>query len=127
MRWMKGTAVLLAVLGLTATNALTMEWFLYYADPSESGFMRCYIDKRGMVRTHEETILVLEKIEMTNEAKAQSHLEQVREVDCSSRRYRILDAYSYRPSGGPIRTSKRWLHFEATAYHNALFNTVCGK
>jgi len=127
MRWMKGTAVLLAVLGLTATNAFTTEWFLYYADPPESGFMRRYIDKRGMVRTSEETILVLERIEMTNEAVAQNHLEQVREVDCSSRRYRILDAYSIRPSGGPIRTSKGWLHFEATAYHDALFNTVCGK
>jgi len=89
--------------------------------------MRCYIDKRGMARTSEGTILVLEKIEMTNDTVAQTHLEQVREVDCSSRRYRILDVYAYRPSGGPIRTSKRWLHFGATAYHNALFNTVCRK
>jgi hypothetical protein len=127
MKWVKVSAVLFAVIGLTATNAFTAEWFLFYADPPESGFMRCYIDKRTMVRTLEETILVLEKIEMTNEAVAQIHLEQVREVDCSSRRYRMLDVYSYRPSGGPIPASKRWLHFEATAYHDALFNTVCGK
>jgi hypothetical protein len=127
MKWTKSTAVLLAVLVLTPTNAFTAEWFLFYTDPPASGGMRCYIDKRTMARTHEETILVLEKIEMTNEAVAQIHLEQVREVDCSSRRYRMLDVYSYRPSGGPMPASKRWLHFESTAYHNALFNTVCGK
>jgi hypothetical protein len=112
---------------LTATIAFATEWFRFYVDPPETGFMRCYIDKRGMVRTSEGTILVLEKIETTDDAAAQIHLEQVREVDCSNRRYRILDVYAYRPGGGPISTSKRWLHFGATAYHSALFDTVCGK
>ena len=126
MEGLKYFALCLAVLCLTATNAFTREWFLYYADPSESGFMRCYIDKHGMERTSEGTILVLEKIETINKDVAQNHVEQVREVDCSSRRYRILDAYAFRPSGVPTHTSKRWLHFGATAYHNALFNTVCG-
>jgi hypothetical protein len=127
MRGWRFIALCLAVLCLTATDAFTTEWFRYYADPPESGVMRCYIDKRGMARTSEGTILVLEKIETIREGEAQIHLEQVREVDCSNRRYRILDVYAYRPGGGPISTSKRWLHFGATDYHSALFDTVCGK
>jgi hypothetical protein len=127
MRLWRLIALGIVFLCLTATIAFATEWFLFYSDPPESGFMRCYIDKRGMHRTEEGTILVLEKIETTSEAEAKTHMEQLREVDCSRRRYRILDVYAYRPSGVPIHTSKRWLHFGTTAYHNALFDTVCGK
>lgn len=124
MRWMMRLAVLLAVLGLTATIAFSAEWHLYYE--SKDGF-RAYIDKGSMRLSPDGNFLVWEKLDSTKSG-VKSKTEQLLEVDCTLRRYKILQGSSFRPNGTHnILPSKGWIYFPPSDTSPARFDAICGK
>jgi hypothetical protein len=119
-------AFLLIVFGLTATVAFSAEWFLYAENVP--GY-RFYIDKESIQRTPEGTILVWRKTESPDNAVVEIHGEELREIDCSRRRFKILQGTIWGGKEGmkPVTPSKSWEYFGPNDLESALYGIVCVK
>jgi len=130
MKGLKYATLCLAVLGLTATLAYSADWSFFYQSDTLPLKERYYIDKRSIHTTPEGTILVWWKRVSTDITKAgvpSIWVEELDEVDCSRRRFKVLQG----KSGGPdysdnVQTSD-WSYFTADDMSSAFFEAVCGK
>ena len=107
------------------------EWFFY--DQNQWGG-RCYIDNASIQRTPEGTIRVWHRIEeSTGSGVGKSIQEEWREVDCSHRRYRILERKTF-TVWGPGDESRpifgipaHWDDFNPSLdSHRTFYGVMCG-
>jgi hypothetical protein len=114
----------LMVLGLTPTVAFPADWSLFFMSRAEVWF---YIDKESMQKTPEGTILVWEKLESTDAAPAKIRIEQLNEVDCFRRRYKILKGTAYGEKMETFGPDKDWTYFEPNDLDHERYNVMCDK
>jgi hypothetical protein len=106
-------------------------WFLYEQYKSKYTQYRLYINKESMQRTEEGTIRVWYRAVYPGSAVNIKLIEEeLREIDCSHSRYRILERKYIKKWGlDPIQESSNagiatdWL----SDAHRGLYGVVCGK
>lgn len=114
----------ITVFFLTAPVAFSAEWIQYFEN--QAG-IRFYIDNGSILRSPKETILVWEKAESTDTASVKMKVEQLREVDCSRRRYKILQRTVYDNLRRTFGPDKNWKYFEPNDLDEARYEAMCEK
>jgi len=88
---------------------------------------RDFIDKGSIQETPEGTILVwLKQVSPEKPMPKEIWFEELREVDCSRRRYKMLQGYIFLPEYREVEPYG-WTYFTPADESIALFNAVCGK
>ena len=126
MRGLKYATLCLAVLGLTATLSYSADWSFFYQNDTLPLKERYYIDKRSIHTTPEGTILVWRKSVSISNTIPRIWIEELREVDCSRHRFKVLQGTVWRPSYRTIEPDD-WYYFTSDDMSLAFFETVCGE
>ena len=135
VKWGLFIPLLIALLIQSINVALSAEWVLYYKNDSLPLKTRHFIDKASIHLTPQGTIIVWRKeiaIDKKGELSIDDYTpetwaEELREVDCSRREYRVLRGTIYRPKWRDIVPDYDWTYFTPDDMSTALFNTVCVK
>jgi Surface-adhesin protein E len=115
------TMIFIVAFILFSVSANAARWELYFANKLGDRF---YIDAASIQRTPEGTILVWRKITPADDAKKKVTIEILHEIDCSRRKYRVLQGTIYSDS---IKSYEKtdWEYFTPDDLSKALFAAVC--
>ncbi len=115
------TMIFVVAIILFSVSANAARWELYFENKLGNKF---YIDAGSIQRTPEGTILVWLKITPADTAEKKVTIEILHEVDCSRRKYRVLQGTVYSDGIKPYEKTD-WEYFAPDDLSDALFEAVC--
>jgi hypothetical protein len=116
--------ILLLVL---ASNAHAENWKKFFTNAAGYDF---FYDKDSIIHPTKSTVQVWYKVEPTDEVENKAFLQwlELREVDCTRRRYKTLQGRaSFKGKPMEILTESTWTYLEPGALYDAFYKTVCGQ
>jgi hypothetical protein len=118
--------LVIALLIQSMNDVRSAEWSLYFQDDSLPLKQQYYIDNGSIRSTPEGTILVWRKSVSTIKNIPKIWIEELREVDCSRYRFKVLQGTVWRPSYRVIEPDD-WYFYTPDDMSLAFFETVCGE
>lgn len=100
-------------------------WSVFFKNAAQYDF---YYDKDSITKTKENTILVWQKIVPQKDAETKAWIEalDLREVDCTRRRYKTLQGKTiYENKPMKIKKESSWIYFEPDDLDTAFYMLVC--
>ncbi len=124
MKWRRFIVWGITGLLLSMSDAHSADWSLYFENELGNKF---FIDVASTQPTPDGTVRVWMKVVPAENASTKVTIEEMREVDCSRRRYKRLQGWIYGPTLRSLEPTEGWYDFGPDDLNRALFDTVCGK